>query len=67
MATQNHYLNIRSWNATGIMSSSSYLCKTLSRSFKFFCLRLPGRRRVGKGGVAILWHKRHNGNIVPLF
>ena len=30
MATQNRYLCLMLWNAMGIMSSSSYLCKTLS-------------------------------------
>ena len=42
---------------------SNYHCHAVSD----FSLRFAGRRRVGKGGVAILWHKKHNANIVPLF
>ena len=41
---------------------SNYHCHAVSD----FSLRFPGRRRVGKGGVAILWHKKQNANIVPL-
>ena len=29
-------------------------------------LSLPGPRRVGKGGVCLLWYKRYSNNIVPL-
>lgn len=29
-------------------------------------LKLPSQRRVGKGGVAILWHKKHENNVYPL-
>ena len=90
-------LNILSWNATGIMSSSTYLTNILAqrnidicgisehwlyeKDLMFFnkldsnykshavadiSLNFPGRRKVGKGGVAILWHKKHNQNIAPL-
>ena len=94
----NQNLNVLSWNATGIMSSSTYLCDTLvqrnidicgisehwlyEKDLHFFdemdsnyrsdavsdvSLNFPGRRRVGKGGVAILWHQKHDQNIVPLY
>ena len=84
-----HNLNVISWNATGIMSSSPYLCNTLNLKSIDICgisehwlyekdlnflneidnnyisyavsdndLKYPGKRRVGKGGVAILWHKK---------
>lgn len=97
MANPNRNLNILCWNATGIMSSSTYLCNILNEKAIDICgisehwlyekdlyflneidnnyhsyavsdaaLSLPGRRRVGKGGVAILWHKRHDHNISPL-
>lgn len=90
-------LNIMTWNATGIMSSASYLCDSLlsknidicglsehwlyekdlmfldqlnsnykSHAVSDFELRYPGRRRVGKGGVALLWHKNHDNKITPL-
>ena len=90
-------LNILSWNATGIMSSSTHLTNILAqrnieicgisehwlyeKDLMFFdkldsnykshavadtSLNFPGRRKVGKGGVAILWHKKHNQNIAPL-
>ena len=90
-------IKLLTWNATGIMSSSSYLCDTLSSknidifglsehwlyekdlifldhinsSYKShavsdFDLKLPGCRRVGKGGVALLWHKRVDHKITPL-
>ena len=90
MGTPNQHLRIRTWNATGIMSSSSYLSQALYKknidlcgisehllyekdlhflnqidsyyhchAVSDFSLRFPGRRRVGKGGVAILWHKKH--------
>ena len=29
-------------------------------------LKYPGKRRVGKGGVAILWHKKHSKKVFPL-
>ena len=29
-------------------------------------LKFPGRRRVGKGGVALLWHNRIDHKITPL-
>lgn len=90
-------LNIVSWNATGIMSSMTYLCNLLfhrnidicgisehwlfekdlhfleqvdsnyrSHAVSDASLQIPGRRRVGKGGVAILWHKKYDRNITPL-
>lgn len=90
-------LKLMTWNATGIMSSSSYLCDVLSdkdidicglaehwlyekdlifldqlnSSYKChavsdFDLKFPGRRRVGKGGVALLWHRRIDHKITPL-
>ena len=31
-----------------------------------FDLKFPGRRRVGKGGVALLWHNRIDHKITPL-
>ena len=92
-----HNLNVISWNATGIMSSSSYLCNTLNLKSIDICgiskhwlyekdlnflneinnnyisyavsdndLKYPGKRRVGKGGVAILWHKKHSNKVFPL-
>lgn len=97
MAIMNQNLNILCWNATGIMSSSTYLCDVLTRKAIDICgisehwlyekdlnflneidnnyrshavsdaaLHFQGRRRVGKGGVAILWHKRHDQNIAPV-
>ena len=92
-----HNLNVITWNATGIMSSSSYLCNTLNLKSIDICgisehwlyekdlnflnvidnnyisyavsdndLKYPGKRRVGKGGVAILWHKKHSKKVFPL-
>ena len=85
------------WNATGIMSSSSYLSDCLSfknidicglsehwlyekdliflneinsnymcHAVSDFDLMIPGHRRVGKGGVALLWHKKLNSRVTPL-
>ena len=85
------FLNICTWNATGIMSSATYLSNSLKYRNVDICgisehwlyekdlhflnqidnyynsyavsdndLKLPGRRRVGKGGVAILWHRKHD-------
>ena len=34
--------------------------------YLIFDLKFPGRRRVGKGGVALLWHKRLDCLITPL-
>ena len=82
------------WNATGVMSSCTYLCNTLNensidicgiaehwlfeRDLHFldsidnmycsyavsdFSLSLPSNRRVGKGGVCILW-KRSLSNMI---
>ena len=90
-------MNIMSWNVTGLMSSSSYLCDTLTKNNIDFCgisehflyphnmhfidtlsseyrshcicdrdLMTPGNRRVGKGGVAIMWHKRWDSCVTPL-
>ena len=89
--------NFLSWNATGLMSSSSYLCELLnSRKIDFcgisehwlyshnlhfidaidnnykchaiadFSLDLPSNRRVGKGGVALMWHINYDRYITPL-
>ena len=86
-----------SWNVTGLMSSSSYLCELLnSRKIDFcglsehwlynynlhfidaidnnykchaiadFSLDVPSHRRVGKGGVALMWHIKHDRYITPL-
>ena len=89
---ENVNLNIMCWNATGIMSSASYLCNSLNDKHIDICgileknlnfreqidtnykshavsdaaLRLPGRRRVGKGGVALLWHRKHSKHITPI-
>ena len=90
-------LKLLTWNATGLISSSSHLCDSLKNHDIDFCgisehylypqnvhfinslisdyrthvvcdrdLLLPSNRRVGKGGVAILWHKRHDSYVVPL-
>ena len=42
--------------------NSNYICHAVSD----FDLKFPGRRRVGKGGVALLWHKRLDSFITPL-
>ena len=85
------------WNATGIMSSCSYLCDTLNEHSIDICgiaehwlyeqdlhflnsidnmycshavsdygLLLPSNRKVGKGGVCILWKRNLNNMITPL-
>ena len=90
-------INIMSWNATGIISSSSYLCDTLLDQNIDICgisehwlfpsnvhflesltsrynvyakcdndLTITSPRRVGKGGVALMWNKRLDNYIVPL-
>ena len=90
-------LNILTWNATGIMSISSYLSDCLSyksidicgisehwlyekdlifldqinsnyvcHAVSDFNLEFLEHRRVGKGGVAFLWHKRLDSLITPL-
>ena len=79
-------LNFMTWNATGIMSSSSYLSDALHDHSIDFCgisehwlylhfldkinnnyisygtvdkdLLLPVYRKVGKGGVALLWNRK---------
>ena len=85
------------WNATGVMSSCTYLCEALneysvdicgiaehwlyeqnlhflnaidnkycSHAVSDFSLLLPSNRKVGKGGVAILWKRALNNIITPL-
>lgn len=85
------------WNATGIMSSCTYLCNALSaqevdicgisehwlfehdlqflnsidnmyysHAVSDFSLTLPSNRRVGKGGVCLLWKRTLNDIIIPL-
>lgn len=97
MSPVENSLNIMTWNATGIMSSSSYLASVLSTETIDFCgisehwlyqnnthfldkidnnytslavsdsdLYIPSGRKVGKGGVAILWHTRHSNKVTPL-
>ena len=89
--------NILTWNATGIMSSATYLCECLNANKIDICgisehwlyekdlhflhqldnsynchavadfdLKRPSNRRVGKGGVAILWHRKFDRFIFPL-
>lgn len=90
-------LTLCTWNATGIISSSSYLCNLLKDKSVDICgvsehflypsnvhflstlnsdynyhvacdkdLSLPGPRRVGKGGIFLMWHKKLDNYIVPL-
>ena len=90
-------LKLMTWNATGIMSSSSYLYDVLSCKDIDICglaeywlyekdsiflhqinssytchsvsdpdLKFPRRRRVGKGGVSLLWHNRIDYKITNL-
>ena len=90
-------LSFLTWNATGIMSSCSYLCDILNKWSIDICgvsehwlyekdlyfldcidkmyrshavcdsgLNAPSARRVGKGGVAIFWHKRLDDQVSPL-
>ena len=87
-------LNILTWNATGIMSSATYLTDCLYRNKKDICgisehwlyekdlqflnqldisyavadsdLKCPSKRRMGKGGVALLWHRKYDRCISPL-
>ena len=97
MAVTNLQFNFLTWNATGIMSSASYLCECLKQKNIDICgisehwlyekdlqflkqidnsymchavsdldLKRPSRRRVGKGGVAILWHKKYDNYVIPL-
>ena len=85
------FLNICSWNATGIMSSASYASNLLEKRNLHFLgisehwfypqnlhfldtinshytgfavcdvdLKSISRRKVGKGGVALMWHKALN-------
>ena len=91
------YLNLCTWNATGLMSSAFYLSKLLVENDVHICgisehwlyshdlhflnsiqhayngfgksdgtLSLPSNRRVGKGGVALIWHKSLNEHVTPL-
>ena len=97
MDVTNLQFNFLTWNATGIMSSASYLCECLKHKNidicgisehwlyekdlqflkqidnSFMChavsdfdLKRPSRRGVGKGGVAILWHKKDDKYVIPL-
>lgn len=97
MHITNQKLNILTWNATGIMSSATYLCDSLyynkidicgvsehwlyEKDLNFlnqidssynchaisdFDLKRPSNRRVGKGGVAILWHRKYDRYMNPL-
>ena len=90
-------LNFGTWNATGIMSSASYVSHLLSSgNIQFFglsehwlykhnlhfistlsseynsigvCdfdLNRPSSRKVGKGGVAIFWHRSLDNLVIPL-
>ena len=90
-------MKVMTWNVTGLMSSSTYLCDTLLKNnidvcgisehflmpqnvhfidtlisdykFTVTCdnsLSPWSKRRVGKGGVALMWHKRYDSCIVPL-
>ncbi|MES9883123.1 MAG: reverse transcriptase family protein [Sedimenticola sp.] len=85
------------WNATGIMSSSSYLCDVLSHESVDVCgisehwlfdynihfmdhinsnyvsyakadadLAIPGTRRIGKGGVGLMWKRCIDQHITPI-
>ena len=93
----NNNLTIASWNATGIMSSASYLSDFLDINSIDICgisehwlydydlhflnhinskyhshsisdpdLMIPSNRRVGKGGIGIMWHKRIDNIITHL-
>lgn len=93
-ANINDCLKFLTWNTTGIMSSCTYLCDTLTklsidicgiaehwlyekdlrfldlidsnyRSYAIsdYTLSFPSQRKVGKGGVALIWHKRFDGRI----
>lgn len=88
---------VMTWNATGIMSSSSYLCDVLNHQSVDVCgisehwlyeynmhfmnhinsnyvthakadadLKTTGTRRVGKGGVALMWKRQIDQYITPL-
>ena len=90
-------LNLFSWNASGIMSSSSYLCNSLSKCSIDICgisehwlsnsnihlidaidnnykshvvtewnTSIINRNHISKGGVAILWHLKHDRFVTPL-
>ena len=37
-----------------------------SHAVSDFSLKVPSNRRVGKGGVAILWHKKLDNKVTPL-
>ena len=88
---------LMTWNATGIMSSASYLIdsinskkidicgisehwlyekdlyflKSIDTKYKChavsdFSLKLPSNRKVGKGGVALLWHNKWDNKVTPI-
>ena len=90
-------LNLFSWNASGIMSSSSYLCNSLNKYSIDICgisehwlsnsnihfidaidnnykshivteskLSILNSNRIQRGGVALLWHRKHDRYIIPL-
>lgn len=90
-------LNIFTWNATGLMSSCSYLCDVLNNKQIDICgisehwlcekdilfldsidnqyswyatydhdLSIVSQRKVGKGGVCLLWNKRLSNVISPV-
>ena len=90
-------LNLFSWNASGIMSSSSYLCNSLNKCSIDICgisehwlsnsnihfidaidnnykshvvtecnSSILNRNHISKGGVAILWHLKHDRFVTPL-
>jgi hypothetical protein len=92
------FVNISTWNCTGVMSSASYLSDLLQNHSIDICgmsehwlfehdlqfiycinshytsysiadpdLQYPSSRRVGKGGLGIMWHKRLTNRISPLY
>ena len=94
---EDYKLKLLTWNATGIMSSASYLCKTLTylhinicgisghwllhnsvhfldsafKNYRYIVkcdndLLLPSKRKIGKGGVALLWRHELNDRVSPL-
>ena len=90
-------LKLMTCNATGIMSSASYLIDTINtknidicgisehwlyekdlhflksidtnykcHSVSDFSLKFPSNRKVGKGGVALLWHIKLDNKVSPI-
>ena len=90
-------INLMTWNATGVMSSASYLVDTInnkaidvcgisehwlydkklhilnsldtkykSHSVSDLSLQIDSKRKVGKGGVAILWHSKLDSMVSPI-